>query len=44
MYRCVTDPKTGEKYGWGRVLDYMEIEWENKPGALPGQVFLENFS
>ena len=38
MYRCVTDPDTGEQYGWGRVLDYFEIEWENLPGALLGQV------
>ena len=28
MYRCVTDPDTGEKYGWGRVLDYIGVEWE----------------
>lgn len=25
MYRCCTDPKTGEKYGWGRVLDYIGV-------------------
>lgn len=31
MYRCVTDPKTGEKYGWGRVLDYIGVGWENDP-------------
>lgn len=30
MYRCCTDPKTGEKYGWGRVLDYIGVEWENE--------------
>ena len=41
MYRCVTDPDTGEKFGWGRVLDYMGIEWENLPGALLGQVMME---
>lgn len=38
MYRCVTDPKTGEKFGWGRVLDYLGIEWEGLPGALTGQM------
>lgn len=27
MYRCVTD-ETGT-YGWGRVLDYIGVEWEN---------------
>lgn len=29
MYRCVTDPETGDKYGWGRVLDYIGVGWEN---------------
>lgn len=31
MYNCCTDPKTGEKYGWGRVLDYIGVEWEDVP-------------
>ena len=30
MYRCCTDPETGEKYGWGRVLDWLGIKWENR--------------
>ena len=30
MYRCCTDPETGEKYGWGRVLDYIEVDWEDE--------------
>lgn len=30
MYRCVTDPETGEKYGWGRVLDYIGVPWEDE--------------
>lgn len=25
MYECCTDEKTGEKYGWARVLDYIGI-------------------
>lgn len=29
MYECVTDDETGEKYGWGRVLDWIGVEWEN---------------
>lgn len=29
MYRCVTD-ESGT-YGWGRVLDYLGIGWENDP-------------
>lgn len=28
MYECCTDEKTGEKYGWGRVLDYIGVQWE----------------
>lgn len=31
MYQCCTDPKTGEKYGWGRVLDYIGVPWEDYP-------------
>lgn len=31
MYRCCTDPKTGERYGWGRVLDYIGVGWEDVP-------------
>lgn len=31
MYRCVTDKETGEKYGWGRVLDYIGVKWEDVP-------------
>lgn len=42
MYRCVTDPETGEKFGWGRVLNYIGVEWENVPDGidLPGQMDL----
>lgn len=27
MNRCCTDKVTGEKFGWGRVLDYIGIGW-----------------
>lgn len=41
MYRCCTDPETGEKYGWGRVLDYIGIGWENMPDTdCVGQISL----
>ncbi len=30
MYECCTD-STGQKYGWGRVLDYIGIPWEDIP-------------
>lgn len=31
MYRCVKDKKTGEVYGWGKVLDYIGVSWEDYP-------------
>ncbi len=38
MRRCVTDSETGEKFGWGRVLDYIDVGWEDWPdGKLEGQ-------
>lgn len=33
MYKCCTDKKTGKKYGWGRVLDYIGVEWEDVPAT-----------
>lgn len=37
MYKCCTD-ENGEKYGWGRVLDWIGVGWENKWDTdLPGQ-------
>lgn len=41
MYRCVTD-ESGT-YGWGRVLDYLGIEWENEPGQIKGQMNIFDF-
>lgn len=37
MYQCCTDPDTGEKYGWGRVLDYIGVGWEDLPMDLEWQ-------
>lgn len=30
MYSCCTNKETGEKFGWGKVLDYIGVEWENE--------------
>lgn len=30
MYKCCTDPATGEKFGWGRVLDYIGVDWKDR--------------
>lgn len=42
MYRCCTDPQTGERFGWGRVLDYIGVPWEDYPEdmGIPGQMDL----
>lgn len=40
MYRCCTD-ENGQKYGWGRVLDWIGVGWENQwDTELPGQISL----
>ena len=28
MYNCCTDQETGEKYGWGRVLDWIGVPYD----------------
>ena len=40
MYRMVKDTKTGEVYGWGKVLDYIGVGWEDIP---PVQMSLLDF-
>jgi len=39
MKGCVTD-ESGNKYGWGKVLDYIGIEWEDIP---PEQITLDQY-
>lgn len=43
MYRCCTDKETGEKYGWGKVLDYIGVKWEDDWNLRPKQMSLEDF-
>lgn len=50
MYQCCTDQKTGEKYGWGRVLDYIGVAWEDEwrpkpedPDQIPGQMKIADY-
>lgn len=33
MYKCCTNKDTGEKYGWGKVLDYIGVGWEDFPAV-----------
>lgn len=30
MYNCCTDSKTGERYGWARVLDYINVDYKEE--------------
>ena len=46
MYRCCKDPQTGEKYGWGRVLDYIGVPWEDNwriSSEIKGQISFWDF-
>ncbi|MFT4107722.1 MAG: hypothetical protein QM657_18365 [Lacrimispora sp.] len=29
MYRCCVDKETSERFGWGKVLDYIGVGWED---------------
>jgi hypothetical protein len=31
MYKCCVDKESGEKFGWGKVLDYIGVGWEDYP-------------
>lgn len=33
MYKCATDKATGDKFGWGRVLDYIGVGWDDIPAV-----------
>ena len=41
--RHVCQDENGDWYGWGRVLDYIGVEWENEPGQIAGQLSFEEF-
>ena len=43
MKNAVVDPKTRERYGWGRILDYIGVPWtpESLRGELEGQMNIE---
>lgn len=40
MYSCCIDKATGEKFGWGKVLDYIGVAWEDYP-AVQMDMFLD---
>lgn len=35
MYKCCVDKDTGERFGWGKVLNYIGVSWEDKWNAVP---------
>ena len=39
MYKCCTD-ENGNKYGWGKVLDYIGVGWEDIP---PKQMTIDDW-
>jgi hypothetical protein len=50
MYKCCVDKDTGERFGWGKVLDYIGVEWENKwnevtknKEQIPGQMNISDY-
>lgn len=50
MYRCRINKETGEKFGWGKVLDYIGVGWEDKwnevsqnKGKILGQMVITNY-
>jgi hypothetical protein len=42
MYNVAID-EDGHRYGWGRILDYIGVEWENAPGQVLGQLSMEEW-
>ncbi len=43
MYECCTDQITGKKFGWGMVLDYIGVQWEDDWNLRPKQMELFDF-
>lgn len=39
----VCQDENGNWYGWGRVLDYIGVEWKNEPGQLIGQISMDDY-
>lgn len=33
MNECCTDPETGDKFGWGKVLDWIGVGWRDYPAV-----------
>jgi len=43
MYKCCKDKDTGEIYGWGKVLDWIGVSWEDKPSVQLSIFDMMNF-
>lgn len=44
MYNCCTDEDTGKKFGWGKVLDYIGVDWEDEWEVEAEQLKLKLFN
>lgn len=43
MYRCCHDKVTGELFGWGKVLNYIGVKWEDDWNLRPKQITLSEW-
>jgi hypothetical protein len=44
MYRSCKDKDTGEVYGWGKVLDYIGVQWEDDWNLRPKQITIDQWA
>ncbi|MGB8452763.1 MAG: hypothetical protein WCD89_10550 [Anaerocolumna sp.] len=43
MYLCCTDKETGQKYGWGRILNWIGVAWEDDWNLRPQQITIDEW-
>lgn len=43
MYECCIDEETGEHYGWGRVLNWIGVKWEDDWIKRPKQITMDDY-
>lgn len=43
MYGCCKDKETGDRFGWGKVLDYIGVQWEDDWSLRPKQITINEW-